>query len=137
MEDNKASSSAAAQGGMAMAIAMAMACSCNSPTSRCSYLPPAFQSIGFGEMPSSRLDSHRSSLQNGRVESFTAFTNTISERNISLYGATIFCPLDGNRKNKLKIYKLRRLVLKQPGIVQSVFKAYFRHLRGFCFPVES
>ena len=32
-----------------------------------------FQNKGFGEMPSSRLDSHRNSVQNGMVEKFTAF----------------------------------------------------------------
>ena len=36
-----------------------------------------FQNKGFGEMPSSRLDSHRNAMQNGMVEKFTAFTATI------------------------------------------------------------
>ena len=57
-----------------------------------------FQNKGFGEMPSSRLDSHRNSVQNGMVERFTAFTATIFVPNFSFYVAATFCPLDGNCK---------------------------------------
>ena len=36
-----------------------------------------FQNKGFGKIPSAGLDSHRSSVQNGMVESFPAATATI------------------------------------------------------------
>ena len=58
-------------------------------------------------MPSSRLDSHRNSVQNGMVERFTAFTATIFVPNFSFYVAATFCPLDGNCKNEQKTKKLR------------------------------
>ena len=47
-------------------------------------------------MPSSRLDSHRNSVQNGMVENVTVFMATISVPNFSFYVAATFCPLDGN-----------------------------------------
>ena len=59
-------------------------------------------------MPSSRLDSHRNSVQNGMVERFTAFTATIFMPSFSFYVAATFCPLDGNCKNKQKTKKLRK-----------------------------
>ena len=66
-----------------------------------------FQNKGFGEMPSSRLDSHRNSVQNGMVERFTALTATIFVPNFSFYVAATFCPLNGNCKNEQKTKKLR------------------------------
>ena len=65
------------------------------------------QNNGCGEMSSSRLDSHRNSVQNGMVERFTAFTATIFVPNFSFYVAATFCPLDGNCKNDQKTKKLR------------------------------
>ena len=61
------------------------------------------QSKGFGEMPSSRLDSHRNSMQNGmveRLERFTAFVATIFATNFNFYAAATFCPLDENGKKE-------------------------------------
>ena len=40
-----------------------------------------FRNKGFGEMSSSRLDSHRNSVQNGMVERVTAFMATIFVQN--------------------------------------------------------
>ena len=57
-----------------------------------------FQNKGVGEMPSSRLDSHRNSVQNGMAERLTAFMATIFVPNFNLYAAATFCPLDGNGK---------------------------------------
>ena len=51
-------------------------------------------------MPSSRLDSHRNSVQNGMVETFTAFVATIFVPNFNFYAAATFCPLDGNGKKE-------------------------------------
>ena len=59
-------------------------------------------------MPSSRLDSHRNSVQNGMVERFTAFKATIFVPNFSFYVAATFCPLDGNCKNDNKNSKTSR-----------------------------
>ena len=64
-----------------------------------------FQNKGFGEMPSSRLDSHRNSVQFGMVERFTAFTATIFVPNFSFHVAANFWPLYGNCKNKQKTKK--------------------------------
>ena len=60
-------------------------------------------------MPSSRLDSHRNSMQNGMVERFTAFMATIFVPNFKFYAAATFCPLDGNdkRSKKLKNFEKR------------------------------
>ena len=49
-----------------------------------------FQNKGFGEMPSSRLDSHQNSVQNGMVERFTAFMATIFVPNFNVDAATTF-----------------------------------------------
>ena len=59
-----------------------------------------FQNQGFGKTPSSRLDSHRNSMQNGMVERFTAFMATIFVANFNFYAAATFCPLDGNGKKE-------------------------------------
>ena len=67
-----------------------------------------FQNKGSGEMPSSRLDSHRNSVQFGMVERFTAFTATIFVPNFSFHVAANFCPLYGNCKNEQKTKKLRK-----------------------------
>ena len=67
-----------------------------------------FRNKGFGEMPSSRLDSHRNSVQNGMVERFTAFMATIFVPNFNFYAAATFCPLDGNGKKEQKTKKLRK-----------------------------
>ena len=42
-------------------------------------------------MPSSRLDSHRNSVQNGMVDRFTAFMATIFEQNLSFYVSATVC----------------------------------------------
>ena len=63
---------------------------------------------GFGEMPSSRLDSHRNSVQNGMVERFTAFMAAIFVPNFNFYAAATFCPLDGNGKKEQETKKLRK-----------------------------
>ena len=68
-----------------------------------------FQNKGFGEMPSSRLDSHRNSVQNCMVESFWALTATVFVPNLSFYVTATFCPLDGNCKNEQKTKKLREV----------------------------
>ena len=59
-------------------------------------------------MPSSRLDSHRNSVQNGMVERFTAFMAPIFVQNFNLYAAATFCPLDGNGKKDQKTKKLQK-----------------------------
>ena len=59
-------------------------------------------------MPLSRLDKHRNSVQNGMVESFTAFTATVFVPIFSFYVAATFCPLDGNCKNDKKTKKLQK-----------------------------
>ena len=66
-----------------------------------------FRNTGFGEMPSSRLDSHQNSVQNGMVERFAAFTATIFMPTFSFYVAATFCPLDGNCKSVQKAKQLR------------------------------
>ena len=53
-------------------------------------------------MPSSWLDSHRNSVQNGMVERFTALTATIFAPNFSFHVAASLCPLYGNCKNAQK-----------------------------------
>ena len=60
-------------------------------------------------MPSSRLDSHRISVQNGMVERFTAFMATIFVPNFDFYAAATFCPLDENGKKEQKTKKLRKV----------------------------
>ena len=50
-----------------------------------------FQNKGFGEMPSSRLDSHLNPVQNGMVEKFTAFMATIFVPNFRVYVTATFC----------------------------------------------
>ena len=50
-----------------------------------------FQNKGFGEMPSSRLDSRRNSVQNGMVEKFTVFMATIFMPNFRFYVTATFC----------------------------------------------
>ena len=42
-------------------------------------------------MPSSRLDSHRNSVQNGMVEKFTAFMATVFVPNFRFYVTATFC----------------------------------------------
>ena len=79
-----------------------------------------FQNKGFGEMPSSRLDSHRNSVQFGMVESFTAFTATIFVPIFSFYAAATFCPLDGNCKNEQKTKKLRKAGQYHPFLVTII-----------------
>ena len=59
-------------------------------------------------MPSSRLDSHQNSVQNGMVERFTAFMATIFVPNFNFYAPATFCPLDGNGKKEQKNEKLRK-----------------------------
>ena len=67
-----------------------------------------FRHKGFGNIPSSRLDSHRNSVQNGMVERFTAFMATIFLPNLDFYAAATFCPLDGNDKKEQKTQKLQK-----------------------------
>ena len=67
-----------------------------------------FRNKGFGEMPSSRLDSHRNSVQNGMVERLTALMATIFVPNFNFYAAATFCPLDGSGKKEQKTKKLRK-----------------------------
>ena len=69
-----------------------------------------FRNKGFGEMPSSRLDSHRNSVQDGMVERFIAFMATIFVPNFNSYAAATFCPLDGNGNKEQKTKKLRKAV---------------------------
>ena len=76
-------------------------------------------------MPSSRLDSHRNSVQNGMVERFTAFMATIFVPNFNFYAAATFCPLDGNGKKEQKTKKLRKA-----GQVRSLRVASLRAMRN-------
>ena len=59
-----------------------------------------FRNKGFGKMPSSRLDAHGNSVQNGMADRFTAFMATIFVPNFNFYAAATFCPLDGNGKRR-------------------------------------
>ena len=67
-------------------------------------------------MPSSRLDSHRNSVQNGMVERFTAFMATIFVPNFNFYAAATFCPLDGTGKKEQKTVKNIEKRIKIGGI---------------------
>ena len=72
------------------------------------YIKSTFRNKGSGEMPSSRLDSHRNSVQVGMVEKITALTATIFVPNFSFHVAANFCPLYGNCKNDQQTKKLRK-----------------------------
>ena len=60
-------------------------------------------------MPSSRLDSHRKSVQNGMVERFTAFMATIYVPNFNCMPPPLFAHLTETAKssNKLKNFEKR------------------------------
>ena len=64
-----------------------------------------FRNKGFGEMPSSPLDSHQNSVQNGTVERLIALMATIFVLNFNFYAAATLCPLDGNGKTDNKNIK--------------------------------
>ena len=61
-----------------------------------------FRNKGFGEMPSSRLDSHRNSVQNGMVERFTAFTVTIFVPDFSFHAAHLTETAKRSKNKKLR-----------------------------------
>ena len=68
-----------------------------------------FRNKGFGEMPSSRLNSNRNSVQNGMVERFTAFMATIFASNFNCMPPPLFAHLTetAKRSKKLKSFEKR------------------------------